>query len=199
MELFMAFTIGIVGAPATGKSTLAEGVSYALKKQNSRVELVNEYARNFVAKFGVATPADQFHILLEQIGKEKKIRESDSIMVTDSPYWLSLIYAMLCEYPDGDKESYYIGKIINEILPIQRSYDLIFYLPLSETFYNKVGRKVNDGFRIHIEYNTLKQIDAMIKGFMDCFRIDYDIISSDDADERLKVAMHIIDKNALEA
>jgi nicotinamide riboside kinase len=191
----MAFTIGIVGAPATGKSTLAEGISYALKKKNSRVELVNEYARNFVSKFGAATPSDQFHILLEQIGREKKIRESNSAMVTDSPYWLSLIYAMLCEFPDGDKESYYIGKIINEILPIQRSYNLIFYLPLSESFYSKVGKKVDDGFRIHLEYNLLKQIDSMIKGFMDCFRINYDIISSDDADERLKQAMEIVERN----
>lgn len=186
--------IGIVGAPSTGKTTLAEGISFHYKSNGrlNRVALITEYAREFVKDFGFPTTADQKHILDKQLENEK-MADGASLMVTDSPFWLSYVYAchVLNISQNPNRDNYYLNQIHKSIINRLHDYDLLIYLPFDPLFCEKIT--VTDGQRIHTNPEIISNIDAKILGFMNLHDIEYNVIQETNAEKRLIAALSLVE------
>ncbi len=184
--------VGIVGAPSSGKTTLAEGISFAYKSKGNlkRIALITEYAREFVKDFKIPTTSDQKHILDKQLENEQ-LAEGASLMITDSPFWLSYIYACHASNPPTSKDSYYINQIHQTIINKINYYDIIIFLQHNPDFLTKVN--IKDGQRVHDDVSEIINIDKKIEGFMNLHGIEYKIVRETDADMRLKEALSIVD------
>lgn len=128
--------ICFVGAPSTGKSTLAKLLTEELIRNNRSVELVGEFARDFIIEHGaINSPQDQLSIHRVQREKEKlACGRNQEFIVCDTPSFLSHVYFdflkdkvfdknKIEELNKSEKE---IRQEINEEI---NSYDFVFFLP----------------------------------------------------------------------
>jgi deoxyadenosine/deoxycytidine kinase len=125
--------VGFIGVPGAGKTTTARAVAGAVRMHTkfSTIELVDEYARRFIAKYGIPSVYDQMRILNKQLTQEDKFPESTQLLVTDSPIFLGLGYAMENREPGNGKHTMIINdlfKDMNKLNEIPR-YDIIFHIP----------------------------------------------------------------------
>lgn len=127
------FRIGFIGLPGTGKSTLAKVVSsMCVEKLNKEAYLVDEFAREFLCKYGaIDSAADQFRIFYGQLEKEEKTPSNVDIMVTDSPIFLGFMYSIDVKSKNNKKDSLYISDIFEKMILLNTPprYDVLFFLP----------------------------------------------------------------------
>lgn len=83
--------INLLGAPGSGKSTTALGLTYFLKMKGCNVEYVGEYAKDLVFKKDFLELEDQFNIFAQQNNRFKILKEVD-LIVTDSPLIFTAMY-----------------------------------------------------------------------------------------------------------
>lgn len=126
--------IGFSGLPSTGKTTLTQAVNLELKKSLdlSRVELVSEYARSYIRKYGaIENIWEQYRLVDIQLEWERLANASYmDVMLCDSPIQLAFLYAT--ELNGGTpKEQMVISDIFKKISKITADspYDIIFHLP----------------------------------------------------------------------
>jgi len=143
-------TIGFSGVPGTGKTSLARVLAGILRydEEFKNVELVSEYARRYIAKYGkVSSVYDQYRLLEKQIEWENSIcNDKLEYMITDSPIFLGMLYTWELKDPNNLKDiitTNDIFKKMNKINCPQR-YDIIFHIP------PKV-KPVDDGIRDKIQ------------------------------------------------
>lgn len=91
--------VNLLGGPSCGKSTLAAGLFYELKKEGRRVEIVTEYAKELVYENRVHDLMDQIAIFAEQRKRVNRLLDHCDIIVTDSPTILCGVYHANL-YPD---------------------------------------------------------------------------------------------------
>lgn len=125
--------IGFVGVPGSGKSAVARGVAASAYNRIGKVELVGEYARRFLTKYGAVTDVfDQFRILQKQLEWEDIVPEKEiDVSITESPIHMGFLYVMEMRNPDDEKDTMYVNdifKIMNKVNCPTR-YDVIFHLP----------------------------------------------------------------------
>lgn len=126
--------VGFSGLPSTGKTTLTQAVNLELKKREylNRVELVSEYARSYIRKYGaIENIWEQYRLVDIQQEWETLADESHiDVMLCDSPIQLAFLYAT--ELNGGSpKEQMVISDIFKKISKITADspYDIIFHLP----------------------------------------------------------------------
>lgn len=85
--------INLFSGPGVGKSTIASGLFYRLKKIGVEVEMVHEYAKDltYEERKNVLT-ADQLYIFAKQHRKLLRIKDAVDFAIVDSPLLLSSIY-----------------------------------------------------------------------------------------------------------
>lgn len=150
----MSYKIGFVGVPGTGKTRTARGLASILADYN--VELVSEYAREYIAKHGVITNvAEQYLILHKQLALEEKV-DYAKIVITDSPIHLGFYYASMLKRSDSKDRAVYTT-LFKEITALMPRYDVIFHIP-------PVTEPLDDGIR---EEKYLTDISWRAKA--DCF------------------------------
>jgi nicotinamide riboside kinase len=126
--------IGIIGAPGSGKTTLARGLSssfYNVDKINN-VELIVEYARRYITKYGIPENIwEQMRIYKKQKEWEDHLPSKVDLMITDSPLHLGWVYILFLKKHDSLKEVMQINDIFSEFNKINfpPRYDILFYLP----------------------------------------------------------------------
>lgn len=154
--------VGFSGVPSTGKSSLTHAVSMALKQipEFRRVELIAEYARTYIRKYGpIDTIWEQYKIVEIQKEWEMHINPSyTDVLLADSPIQLAFLYAT--QLNDGSvKSQMVISDIFKKIsrYTSEYPYDIIFHLPYNgieirsddvreESFLNEDWRRDADAF-----------------------------------------------------
>lgn len=126
--------IGIAGIPGSGKTTLARALAghCGIELGLERVELISEYARRYIAKYGPITSVmDQYRILMKQTDWEDSIPNCVDIMITDSPVHAGFLYALqLRKKEGGTKEAVFVNDIFKKMNSINNPtrYSIVFYL-----------------------------------------------------------------------
>lgn len=126
--------VGFVGAPGTGKSTVARALaaSFIDVEGINNVELIVEYARRYIAKYGVPENIwEQMRILNKQKDWEEHLPDSVDLMITDCPVHLCWPYTLFLRKNSSEKEIMQINDLFSELnkLNYPSRYDVIFYLP----------------------------------------------------------------------
>lgn len=161
--------IGFVGVPGSGKTSTARALASTCRRIDglNNIELNSEYARRYIAKYGTIDNCwEQYRILKKQLEWEESVGSPD-ILITDSPIFLSLVYATMLS--DGSrKDVMIVNDLFSEMNKLNNPdprYDIIFYLPPKL-------KPVDDGIRSADQFDDSWRNDAAedIKGIFRLFK-----------------------------
>ena len=124
--------VNFFGGPCVGKSTLAAGVFYELKKRQISCELVTEYAKDLTYEERINTLKCQPYVFGTQLYRIERLVNKVDFIITDSPLYLGIFYASE-KYPKS---------FIQSVIDISNSFDNLNYLILrDDRNYDVSGRK----------------------------------------------------------
>jgi nicotinamide riboside kinase len=175
--------ISFVGAPGTGKSTLAQALAVRLKLAGYDAEYCGEYARSYLRRSGpVATPFENFVTLAGNSAREDEL-QVHHLAICDSAAFIAEVYYRH-DWSTGDNDSISTIKLENGLDEIRRlcirrlrSTSQIFYVPLfSFESHPDPTRRYND---------DRERLDLMIKSFLDNNDANYYTITSGDLEDRV--------------
>jgi len=188
--------IGFSGTPGSGKTSTARALSAMCRRIESfkRVELIAEYARRYIHKYGSEgiDLTDQFKIMEKQIEWEQAVPPETDLIITDSPVHLGFIYALDLR-KDTVKDTMYINDIfkrLNKINSPERRYDVIFHLP-------PVLKPIDDGIRKEDQFKESwrEKADWRIKYVFDLFPPKtFVTIESVGLPERVEECLQVLEK-----
>lgn len=180
--------ITFIGAPASGKSTLASQVHSELKRRGKNSIFVGEVATEYIAEYGLPnSPIDQLVIFYKQLERERMFLDSKDFIICDSSTLLNYFYFRgLFPYQLSNKDIATINHLQKEILKTIGSWSDIYYLPPIET-------NVDDGIRYH-DKTQIQKLDRWIKTYLEMENISHTDISHIKLDERLDFVMNRVGK-----
>lgn len=181
--------ICIIGAPCSGKSTLAGSIHTELKKLGKNSMFVQESATDFIAEYGVPdSPLDQMVIFYKQLNRERMYVGTKEYIVCDSSSLLNYFYfRSLFGNKLSNKDIATINHMQKEILKSLNSWTEIYYV-------NPILGNTNDGIRFHNSDDILK-LDRCIKSYLDIENINYVDMSDIKVEDRLKFILNRIKIN----
>lgn len=178
--------IGFLGAPCSGKSTLASELHTSLKISNKNSIFISEAATDYIAEFGIPTaPIDQMTIFYKQRQMENMYINTKEYIICDSSSILNYFYFR--KSFNGNLTLNNIAAINNiqkEILTSLNSWSFLFYVPPIQT-------DENDGIRFH-DTSDIKQIDKNIKSYLDIENIKYIDLGDIPLDKRVETILKYI-------
>jgi len=163
--------INLFAGPGAGKSTIASGLFYELKKRNILCDAPYEFPKHLAWNESNKEIKDQFYVIANQHrGIVRSYGDVDYIIL-DSPILLSLIYKN--NYTNEYPASLY-GEIFDKfIFDVYHRYDNInIFLKRPESQFENNGR-------FHDLDESLK-IDEMILSLLDDNKIEYSTVQVDD-------------------
>jgi nicotinamide riboside kinase len=128
--------INLFGGPCSGKSTVASIVFSSLKKENYRIELINEYVKQWTYIPRKVKGFDQVFLFANQLHLEDiALRSrSDQLIITDSPILMNSWYGQKNASPSSDN-------LIRIVHDFERCYpSLNFFILRKEEEYDEHGR-----------------------------------------------------------
>lgn len=158
----------VIGAPSSGKSTLATSVHHSLKVKGENSIFVGEAATDYIAEWGIPdTPLDQIVIFYKQLGREKMYSGTKDWIICDSSTILNYFY-FRSFFGDklGRKDIAVINHIQKEILKTLDQWHRIYYVPPIES------DDIKDGIRFH-DQKEIKKLDGIIKSYLEMEKIEY--------------------------
>ena len=137
--------IGFVGVPGSGKTSTARVLAGMCRSIDGiqNIELIQEYARRYMAKYGEITDLfEQNRVLNKQLDWEDSVGNNVDLIITDSPVHLGWLYAQILRKIDDPRDVIYMNDLFKNMTKINtpHRYDIIFYLP-------PVHKPVDDGVR----------------------------------------------------
>lgn len=158
----MTVIIDIYGEPCAGKSTLAAGLFYTMKRHYISVELVTEFAKDLVYE---ESDMDQMQIYKEQFRRVKRLTGKVDYIISDSPLMLGAYYSQKVN------EIEVRDAIIARIEELNVSH--INYFLKRNHPYDKSGRHQNEDQALEIRHELVK--------FLNNHRIGYkDVVAADE-------------------
>lgn len=178
--------ITFLGAPASGKSTLASDVHTELKKLGKNSIYITEAATDYIAEYGIPnTPVDQLVIFYKQVNRERMYIDSKEYIVCDSSGILNYFYFRgLFDNKLSNKDIATINHLQKEILKTINQWDYIFYVP-------PILENTVDGIRYH-NGEEIKKIDRWIKSYLELENINHLDLSEIELKKRLDYVLKII-------
>lgn len=123
--------VNLFGAPGAGKSTGAAYIFSKLKMAGINAELVTEYAKDKVWEEDKAVFDNQAYIFGKQSLRLSRCREKVTVIITDSPLPLSILY----------NKDPILGEDFNKtVMNVFNSYNNMSYLLYRVKPYNPAGR-----------------------------------------------------------
>ena len=187
--------VGFTGDPGSGKTSTARALTAFCRRNENlkRVELIAEYARRYIAKYGeIDHLADQYKIMEKQLDWEDQVpQEHTDIIITDSPVHMGWLYVM--EYNlSKRKDIMYANDIFKKLNKsnLPKRYDLIFHLP-------PIIKPVQDGIRpeTHFDEGWRNDADATIRFIFKQFKPNnFVCLESTNLEDRVDESMHYIKK-----
>lgn len=164
--------VTFIGAPSSGKSTLATDVHTELKKLGENSIFIAEVATDYIAEYGVPnTPVDQLVIFYKQLNKERMYLSSKEFIICDSSGLLNYFYFRnLFPHKLTQKDIAVINHLQKEILKSLSQWTHIFYLP-------PILDNIDDGIRYQ-NAEEIKKLDRLIKSYLDLENIPYTDLSN---------------------
>lgn len=180
--------IQIMGSPASGKSTLANGIQTELKSSGYNSILVSEAATDYIAENGVPESAiDQMVIFHEQLNREKRFIGNKDIIICDSSSILNYFYfRRTFNNKLSSKDIAAINYIQKEILKQINIIDLVLYVPQIP-----MDTNIDDGIRFH-DKEEINKLDSMIKNYLILENINFYDMSNIHIDKRKEKSIEII-------
>lgn len=159
--------ITFIGAPSSGKSTLATDVHTELKKIGKNSIFIAEVATDYIAEYGVPnTPVDQLVIFYKQLNKERMYIGSKDYIICDSSGILNYFYfRTLFSNKLENKDIAVINHMQKEILKTINQWSHVFYIP-------PLLENVDDGIRYQNKSQIL-QLDNWIKSYLELEKINH--------------------------
>ena len=156
--------IGFVGAPSTGKTTLARATANEAGLRGLSVEFVAEYARTYIQRFGaVSSVFDQLLIFDAQARREDDaIGAGADLVVAETPTFVGYAYGLVMmggRRPAAPKEAEALEVLHRWIRRRVAAYDLVYHLPVELPLQR-------DGTRRETELARL-DLDAKLKATLD--------------------------------
>lgn len=171
--------ITFMGAPASGKSTLASAVHTELKIRGMNSIFVGEVATDYIAEYGVPnSPMDQLIIFYKQLNKERMFIDTKDYIICDSSSILNYFYfRTLFKDQLTNKDIATINHMQKEILKSINLWDKIYYIP-------PINTNTNDGIRFQTQ-DQISKIDRWIKSYLELECIPHTDLSSVKLDDRV--------------
>lgn len=162
--------INMFAGPGAGKSTVAAGLFYALKKQHKSVELITEYAKDLVYSDQIVfLQGNQEFVFAEQNRRQHVLAGKVDIAITDSPLMLSHIYANQYENRLPEQR---LNTFLKHVTQVFNSYDNInFFLKRAESF-QQFGRVQT--------FDESIEIDNRLMSCLNTHEIPYEVIQVGD-------------------
>lgn len=177
--------VNFFAGPGAGKSTTTARVFSQLKERGYSVEHVGEYVKSWAYQNRSIKKWDQVYLFGKQQQYEYRfISRGVKNIVSDSPCFLSVIYAL---YYGENKDS----KIPDAIAKLCNEYDSDF--PAVNIFLNRNNKEyISEG-----RYETAeqaRQIDSFMKGTMNIFKVKYTELDYQDKEGILETVISSIEK-----
>lgn len=184
--------IGFIGVPGAGKTTTSRALAGSIRQYTNlkTIELVAEYARVYIHKYGIDSVHDQVRIMNKQIAEEDRYPETTDVIITDSPVFLGFGYAIELREHGNLKHTMVINdlfKDMNKLNQVPR-YDIIFHLP-------PILKPVKDGIRAdhHFDDEWRRVADVRLQAMFHVFPPKKMItLQSTSVEDRVKEAIHHI-------
>lgn len=173
----MTVRIGFSGCPGTGKSSLASSLRGDLKSVGTprKVELVTEYARRHINKYGLPeSVAEQQRMLRKQADWEDcACTDKIDIVFSDCPIFLGFMYALQMRDLTSFKDTMFLNDLFKEMnkLNCPPRYKIIFHLP-------PVKNPMDDGIRTaeQLTEEWRGEADALIRFVFKLFPPEHFIV-----------------------
>lgn len=85
------FIVNLFGGPCAGKSTMASGVFYSLKRKGINVEFVTEYAKDLTWENRQIALANQPYVFGKQLQRIQRVIDQVDVIITDT----SILYCTM--------------------------------------------------------------------------------------------------------
>lgn len=85
--------VNLFGGAGIGKSTVAAGIFYSLKRMQTSCELVTEFAKDMVWEKHDNMLQDQIMVFAQQHRRIDRLRGEVDVVVTDSPFIMGICYS----------------------------------------------------------------------------------------------------------
>lgn len=157
----MTLIVNMYGAPSSGKSTTATGVFSALKLNGVNAEYVSEVAKDFTWEKRDLALACQPYVFGKQLRNMFRLLDKVSVIITDSPMFLSAFYARKYQY-----DVVLTDKFVDFVYEQSKKYDTgLNYLINRVKPYNPIGRNQTE--------EEAKQIASEMKYMLKLFNIKF--------------------------
>lgn len=188
----MSRVVNLFGGPGIGKSSIASGLTYKLKKNHITCDNPYEFPKVLAWDENYSAISDQLYVVANQHrGIVKSFGKVDYIIL-DSPVMLSLIYK---DYYNEQRDNDYPSRLYREnfdrmIMDIHNGYDSVNIL-LKRTEGNH-----NDSERYH-NLEQSQELDTMIEDSLKEHGVEYHIVEV--GDDTVKDIYKILKKSERES
>ncbi len=168
----MTKIVNLFGGPGVGKSSLASGLTYKLKKKHITCDNPYEFPKLLAWDENHSAIKDQLYVLANQHRGIVKSYGKVDYIILDSPILLSLVYRSVyrgTEYP----ATLYGESFDKMVLDIHNQYDSL----------NIVLKRTEGGYNEKERYQSLdesKELDAQIENSLIKHNIPYNIVEVGD-------------------
>ena len=166
----MVHIINIIGAPCSGKSTLACELFVFLKKKHLNVEYVNEFVKNLIWEDNLDDINDQYYVAKNQYKIIKNVSKKVDYIICDSPLFNSLFYNMYNKnnISNVEKTKEFILEKMNEL----QEFSVYIFLNRNKEFpFFETGRIHNS--------NESNEIECFMKKMLRDLYLDFYEINPD--------------------